>query len=285
MKPWVGVALAGLLLPQGFSVAGCGTGAGADADADLPVEATETAEADAAESDADASPEFEGDGDAEGEDGAADDGAPETDVANEAEGEAGWEDVGDADVGLDPCDLGRCWYVDRDATGAANGRSWFDAWPTFAAIDWASVAPGDFILISGGTDGKTYLETLNVETRGEPGRPVTITGARDPGHDGVVMLDGELVRERGVSIRARRWVTLTRLSFRGFTGAAVHISGLSGTSYREDDAAAHVVAENLVIDADGGRGVFVQTSHDVTVRGCTITTPAWVDAQTDGIYS
>lgn len=177
------------------------------------------------------------------------------------------------------------YYVDRDASGANDGSSWPDAWQSFADIDWSVVQPGQTIVISGGDSGQTYLETLEVGASGADNAPILVTGSDEPGHDGPVTIDGELVRDHGIHIRPERYVTVARMTLHGFTSAAVYVSGSSGSAYSEDGAATHVVIDDLVIDADGGRGVFIQTSDHVTVRRCRITTPDFVEAQTDGIYS
>jgi len=46
------------------------------------------------------------------------------------------------------------YYVDKNASGGNNGTSWANAWESFADINWALVAAGDIVYLSGVT--KTF---------------------------------------------------------------------------------------------------------------------------------
>ncbi len=84
------------------------------------------------------------------------------------------------------------WYVDNQATGLNNGNSWTNAWQSFSAINWASIQPGDVIHISGGTTSKTYYETLTIGKSGIAGSPITIEVGQDSGHNGIVIIEGDV---------------------------------------------------------------------------------------------
>jgi len=58
------------------------------------------------------------------------------------------------------------WYVDRDATGSANGTSWTNAWNNINNINWASISSGDTIYFSGGTYSGAHKIYPSVATYG-----------------------------------------------------------------------------------------------------------------------
>jgi len=112
--------------------------------------------------------------------------------------------------------------VDNTATGANNGTSWANAWPSFSAISWSSIAAGDTIYISGGATSQTYTETWTVGAGGTAGSPITIAvDAADSNHNGTVIFDytslGSSTSQTGISI-AHNYVTLT-----GNVNGASHI--------------------------------------------------------------
>jgi hypothetical protein len=109
-------------------------------------------------------------------------------------------------------------YVDQNASGANDGSSWINAWESIIAISWGSVAPGDTVYISGGSSSKTSNETLDVAASGSAGNPITITGGADPGHDGTVILDGQMSLTYGVLIENTDYVTVRGLDVRNYTG-------------------------------------------------------------------
>lgn len=166
-------------------------------------------------------------------------------------------------------------YVDKDATGANNGSSWDDAWESFADIDWGSVGPGDTLYISGGTTSKTYNEFLDVGADGSVGNPITITGGADPGHDGMVILDGQMSLEWGVRLENDDYVTVRGLQVGNYTGSGqIRVRYLTGAVVEDND---------LYVTGHGG--VYLHSNTVVVVRNNRMTTPAYLAAQTDGIYS
>jgi len=83
------------------------------------------------------------------------------------------------------------WYVDSAATGANNGTSWADAWPSFGSITTA-IAPGDTIYVSGGASGgtKTYTGGCIIPKAGTSGNPISFRiDAANTSHNGTVIVD------------------------------------------------------------------------------------------------
>jgi hypothetical protein len=168
-------------------------------------------------------------------------------------------------------------YVDKDAGGANNGTSWSNAWESFGSINWGSVGAGDTIYISGGSSSKTYSETLYVGADGASGNPLVITPGTDPGHGGDVILDGLGSLSHGVDIDGDDYVVVRGLKLRNFTSGgkgAIHVSYVTGS-----------VVEDNEVYITSRAGVFVQESTSITVRRNRMTSPTYVAAQTDGIYS
>jgi hypothetical protein len=143
--------------------------------------------------------------------------------------------------GVSTAGPGPSWYVDRDASGSNSGASWADAWKSFAAIRWGSggVSPGDTIYISGGTASKTYNETLIVGGGGAKGRPVTIKAGQDPGHNGIVIIDGQFTSSRAILNEGNSHIVVdgeyngTRhLDIRNHNEQFIRMVGVSGCSVR-----------------------------------------------------
>lgn len=83
-------------------------------------------------------------------------------------------------------------YVNPDATGAANGSSWADAFTTPNAVFAATaLGSGDVIELDGGASGKTYstgtTAIINVGTSNQ--KSFTIRGSSVSGHNGTVIIE------------------------------------------------------------------------------------------------
>jgi hypothetical protein len=88
------------------------------------------------------------------------------------------------------------WYVDRDASGSANGTSWANAWNRLDQIAFGSLSAGDTVYVSGGNDSTTYLTNytgvINCIEKRSPrytfasGNPVVIARAWESGHNGQI---------------------------------------------------------------------------------------------------
>lgn len=75
-------------------------------------------------------------------------------------------------------------YVDATATGSGSGADWTNAYTTIMAA-FAGEAAGSVISVSGGASGVTYTENLSAINKA-----ITIQGSTEPGHDGLVTVDG-----------------------------------------------------------------------------------------------
>lgn len=94
--------------------------------------------------------------------------------------------------------MGLCnnWYVDNAATGSThNGSSWATAWTSLGSI--TGLAAGDTVFISGGTDSQTYVPPESYQGSlywlpegGSAGHPITYKVGQDPGHNGLVIFNG-----------------------------------------------------------------------------------------------
>ncbi len=101
------------------------------------------------------------------------------------------------------------YYVSKNGSNA-DGLSWTTAWSELANINWASIQPGDTIVIDGGNTpcasnynfqnhstsrpgvncGMQYNTTLTVGKSGTSTAPITIKLATDTGHDGTAVFFG-----------------------------------------------------------------------------------------------
>jgi hypothetical protein len=106
------------------------------------------------------------------------------------------------------------YYVKWDATGAANGTSWTDAYTTITAAITAHHAGTETYEISGGTSGHPYPE--RVTTQGN----CTIIGSTAAGHNGLVTISGDGVND---SVTINHSVTINNLAI---TGSPTNKGGL-----------------------------------------------------------
>jgi hypothetical protein len=110
-----------------------------------------------------------------------------------------------------PCLADGPYYVDNVASGANSGASWANAWESFADINWATVAGGTnkTVYISGGSDTKTYDETLAPTSSGSEGSPIIIQVGQTEGHNGTVIIDKNWVNYHGISLSSVSYITIS----------------------------------------------------------------------------
>lgn len=182
------------------------------------------------------------------------------------------------------------YYVNKNATGANTGLSWTDAWESFADINWASIAAGDYLYISGGSDSLIYYETLTPQCRGTYASRITIiAGKYSPspsGHSGRVIIDGDN-DTRAASIyftdygsTAPRYVTVKGFECRQATGGVVsNVDVGRGVSY------GCIIDSCYIYDFYDQAGIFIKGDFDSSiVRNCIIKTFEYDGVQTDCFY-
>jgi hypothetical protein len=143
------------------------------------------------------------------------------------------------------------WYVDNAASGSNNGTSWINAWRAFNLINWALIVPGDTLYISGGSTSKTYNETLTIGKSGTPGNLITVSTGQDTGHNGTVVIDGQLTRYSAATINGKSYIKLT-----GQVGTSQNMKLTRGTSsgLQLDGAITNVEVAYLEISSNGVSG-------------------------------
>lgn len=141
---------------------------------------------------------------------------------------------------------------------------------SFAGIAWDALVPGSELHLAAGV----YHDALTVRASGAPGAALRIVA------DGPVVIDGEGVRQSGIDISGRSWVTVDgggSLHLVGHTGV-----GVGSVEVRHSD---HVEIVGVTIDNAMSRGVFFDDVEDSRIADCIIRTGDVAnDAQTDGIY-
>ena len=173
------------------------------------------------------------------------------------------------------------YYVDKNANGTNNGSSWDNAWVSFNDINWNIIQPGDTIFISGGADSLVYEEMIDVPKykSGTGGNPITITRATDPGHDGVVILDGiNLPELPAVRVDRSSYITVNGLK------TIRWLSYPSNLGTFDVFGSDHIIIENNIMEA-WSQGLKISESNNCIFRNNRYTTPEYIENQTDGIYA
>lgn len=175
------------------------------------------------------------------------------------------------------------WYVDRDATGSANGTSWANAWRTFESINWSSISAGDTIYVSGGADSTAYKPTTNnsgssivigsqyVSHTFANGNPVIIANAWHPNHNGTVYITGVNQEQSRIlevyGLSNIKVYGFTIVDYRtAFTGFSLYIGG--GDIALNYDSL--ITIENCHYIGNGHNyGVYL-TGHKITIKNCIL---------------
>ena len=181
--------------------------------------------------------------------------------------------------------FGANWYVDKDAVGSNNGTSWANSWTTFASINWAGMANGDTLYISGGTTSKNYTERMTV------GRSyVTIKPGQATPHNGQVIIQPPQGGTPTVTVNAKDYVTISGTGGAGAYGIKIVGDVNTGTccqgALKIETSGINGIFENLEITAPNGMmdgGCIRYTASQSGVSGSEIR-QNWIhDCYQDGI--
>jgi len=163
---------------------------------------------------------------------------------------------------------GASWYVDNAAAGAGTGRSWTDAWTSFANVRWGSagVTAGDTLYISGGSSGKTYTQSLNVGAGGQAGNLLNIRVGQDAGHNGNVVFSNASINCSDYQYLhiSGQYQSSTNLYFNGITSGTEYTTAIGGSG--GGHLVEYVIVNNTMSGIAFGNSLTVAT----TIRNCAI---------------
>lgn len=163
------------------------------------------------------------------------------------------------------------YYVDCETENTVkDGNSWSTAWSSFSEIDWDAFTYGDSLYISGGPENysKIYYEQLNVGASG-----ISILPGLDNGHNGQVIIDGlNLIKRYGIYNDGYNDITISGLILRNAYGTEIF-------STKANDI--KIYDCNILFY---GRGIDIRYGSNCVISGCTMYSPPFIGAETDGIY-
>ena len=167
--------------------------------------------------------------------------------------------------------LAATYYVDANAGNDANsGTSTSSAWSTISKVNSKSFSPGDKILF---LRGCTWTGPLNFNSSGSSSLPITY-GAYGTG--ALPVIDGNNANACGI-IQSKNYITVQNIHFQN--------AGASPGGTMRVSSAIGVIVQYCEMYLTTQGSVFIQNSTQCTVANNTVTTPTFLDVQTDGIYS
>jgi len=169
------------------------------------------------------------------------------------------------------------YYVDNQTTNDVNdGTSWGYAWSSFAQVDWDLFLPGDSLYISGGPaeSSQVYYEQLNVTASGSYEYPINILPGLDEGYNGQVYIDGQnLIKANGIKVDTQDNIIISGLTLRNSIGAEIYVTNSDNVKIYDCNILFY------------GRGIDLRYGTEYVVSGCSMNSPTFIGAETDGIYS
>jgi len=168
------------------------------------------------------------------------------------------------------------YYVDNECASIANnGLSWATAWTSFNDVDWSLFEPGDALYISGGPSegSQIYYEQLTITASGSYEYPIYILPGLDDNYNGQVIVDGlNLTKTYGIYINGQDNIIISGLTFRNSISSEIY-------STKSDNI--KIYDCNILFY---GRGIDIRYGVDCVVSGCSLNSPIFIGAETDGIY-
>lgn len=185
------------------------------------------------------------------------------------------------------------WYVDRDATGSANGTSWANAWRTISSsnqisggVNYSLISPGDTIYVSGGTDSTIYRAPSGIYSHRiypsgsgityASGNPVVIAPAWHSGHNGEVYIGAKDNNTEWIlEIHNISNIKLTGLNFvdnrTGNRGTMLYLGGAGADGLGIQDSL--ITIENCHIVGNGRESMVYLEGYKITIKNCLIEQP------------
>lgn len=184
------------------------------------------------------------------------------------------------------------YYVDKNATGTGAGTSWTNAWESFADIPWGSINPGDIIYVSGGADSTVYYENILVDVSGTAGNYVTIRNSYEAGHNGKVIVDGEMSRLYGIRLGTSSGTARSYVYIKGFNFRRHASNDTYGAVFLHYQSSYNVIDSCIFVETYG-RGITIRGNNSTvpgaaasnnTIKYCYIETVLDAPYQSDGIF-
>jgi parallel beta-helix repeat protein len=167
--------------------------------------------------------------------------------------------------------LAATYYVDANSGNDANsGTSTSSAWKTISKVNVNSFTPGDNILF---LRGCTWIGTLNFNYSGTSTSPI-VYGSYGAGV--LPIIDANNANAAGI-IQSKNYITVQEIKFQNAAaspGGTMRVSNAMG-----------IRVQNCEIYLTTQGSVFIQNSSNCFVSNNIVTTPTFLNVQTDGIYS
>ncbi len=167
--------------------------------------------------------------------------------------------------------LAATYYVDANSGNDANsGTSTNSAWSSISKVNSKSFSPGDNILFLRGCN---WIGTLNMNSSGTSSLPI-VYGSYGSGV--LPIIDANNANACAI-IQSKNYITIQYIKFQNAAdapGGTVRVTSGVG-----------IIVQNCEVYLTTQGSVFIQNSSNCTVAHNTVTTPTFLNVQTDGIYS
>jgi len=112
------------------------------------------------------------------------------------------------------------WYISTSSSGNGSGNSWANK-KSYTTFNWASVQPGDFVYLDGGTDSLIYdVNNYDINTHGTVASPITITKGVDANHNGKAVFRNTSPNFTGIELSDITNTIFYNLEWKGMTNGS-----------------------------------------------------------------